>query len=365
MMLKKLSNIALLMGAVLLTGCLKSESNNNNQKYVVTEGAYIVNAGDPDNGKDGSLSFIDYDNDKVVNNIYPIGSNPSDVVVYGNKIYVIGCGTNTIYVLNKKTHTLIDHINTIDEMGEDAGFEPRYATVYGNNVYVSTHGGYVAVIDTTSLTITNKYKVGSYPEGMGIGTVESSSSSNEVTLYVANSDNGNGNGSISKINLSTGSVSEIKNELIKNPQSIVVGGNTAYVLDAGTIDGDGKQKNAGVYKVADNNVSLLIENATGMSAANSSIVTYNYPKGSSRVEYKVYNLYYNSLNTFSLSGDAKKPISNPTSICVDNNTGYLLIGTSGYVNIYDSYGNFKESFDVGENPVGICYSYRIETYKGN
>ena len=198
-MLRKLSNFALLMGAILLTGCLKNDNDGKKgQEYVVTEGAFIVDAGNPSNGIDGSLNFIDFATGTAVRNIYPIGQNPSDVLVYGNKVYVVGCGTNTIYVLDKKTRTLIDKINTVDEMGEEAGFEPRYAIAYGSNAYVSTHGGYVAVIDTASLTITNKYKVGSYPEGLGVGVVSSNGSVKEVTLYVANSDNGNGNGSISK-----------------------------------------------------------------------------------------------------------------------------------------------------------------------
>ena len=362
MKLRKLSSFALLMGAVLLTGCLKSESNNNgNQEYLVTKGAYIINAGDPANGVDGSLAFIDYNTATVTHNIYPIGQNPSDVMVYGNKVYVVGCGTNTIYVLDKNTNTLLDKINTIDEMGEEAGFEPYYAVAYGSNAYVSTHGGYVAVIDTTSLTITNKFKVGSYPEGMGVGVVESGSTK-EASLYVANSDNGNGNGSISKINLGTGSVTEFKSENIKYPRRVVVGGNTAFVLDAGTIDEEGKQNGAGVYMLADNNVSLLIKDATGMSASGSSIITYNYPKGSSKVEYKVCNLYYNSLSTFYLYGDTSNPITNPSAICIDPNVGYMLIANPGYVNMYDGNGNFIKSFDVGENPIAISYSYGTQKY---
>ena len=131
-MLRKLSNFALLMGAILLTGCLKNDNDGKKgQEYVVTEGAFIVDAGNPSNGIDGSLNFIDFATGTAVRNIYPIGQNPSDVLVYGNKVYVVGCGTNTIYVLDKKTRTLIDKINTVDEMGEEAGFEPRYAIAYG------------------------------------------------------------------------------------------------------------------------------------------------------------------------------------------------------------------------------------------
>lgn len=362
-MYRKLSSFALLMGAVLLTGCLKSENNNNKgQEYVVTEGAYVVDAGNAANGVDGSLTFIDYSTGTTVRDICPIGSRPSDVLVYGDKVYVIGCGSNTIYVLNKKSHSLLEKINTVDEMGDEAGMEPTYATAYGSNVYVSTHGGYVAVVDTASLTINMRIKVGSYPEGMAIGVVESNSTK-EATLYVANSDQGNGNGSISKINISSGSVTEVKNELIKNPQRVIAGGGTAFVLDMGTIDADGNQKDNGVYVISDNNVSRLIDNATGMSASGNTIVTYNYPKGSSAVEYRVYNLYYNTLSSFILNGDSHKPITNPSSICVDPNTGYLLIANPGFVNMYDNNGNFYKSFDTGANPVAICYSYGIAVYK--
>ena len=357
------------MGTLLLTGCLKSESKDyGNQEYIVTEGAYVVNAGDPANGKDGSLTYLDYlsgNTGTVVSNVYPVGSNPSDVLVYGNKVYVVGCGTNTIYVLDKKTRSLIDKINTVDELGEEAGIEPRYAAAYGNKVYVSTHGGYVAVIDTTSLTINaNPIKVGSYPEGMGIGvTKDNSGNVTDVTLWVANSDNGNGNGSLSKINLNSGSVTEVKNDLIKNPHSVLVAGSNAYVLDYGTIDADGKQKNNGVYYVSGNNVSLLIDGATGMSAASTSIITYNYPKGSSSVDYKVYNLYYSTLSSFYLSGDSAHPITNPSYIALDPNAGYLLIANPNYINMYDGNGNFVKTFETGDNPCSICYSYGTQVLK--
>lgn len=365
-MLRKLSHFALLLGAFLLTGCLKSESNDNKkgQEYIITEGAYIVDSGDPASTRAGVLYYIDYSTGTITPNIEVIGLSPSDVMIYGNKVYVIGCGSNTIYIFDKKTNKLIDKIFTIDEMGEEAGFEPRYATAYGSNAYVSTHGGYVAVIDTTSLTITNKYKVGSYPEGMGVGVVDNGTTK-EASLYVANSDNGNGNGSISKINLSSGSISEIKNEKIKNPRSIVVGGSTAFVLDAGYIDEEGNQKDAGVYMVSDNDVSMLIENATGMSASGSSILTYNYPKGSSKLEYKICNLYYSTLSSFYISGDSQAPITNPKYISVDPNVGYLLIANPGYVNMYDGNGNFVKSFAAGDNPVSICYSYGTAIYNGN
>ena len=362
-MYRKLFSFALLMGAILLTGCLKSEGNENQGKeYVVTEGAYVVTTGDPSATRAGVLYYIDYNTGTVTPNFEVIGLSPSDVMVYGNKVYVIGCGSNTIYIFDKKSNRLVDKIFTIDELGEDAGFEPNSVAAYGSNVYVSTHGGYVAVIDTTSLTITNKFKVGSYPEGMGVGIVESNSTK-EATLYVANSDNGNGNGSISKINLGTGNVSEIKNDLIKNPRKVVVGGTSAFVLDYGTKDAEGNQKGNGVYYVSDNNVSLVIDGATNMTAGGSSIVTYNYPAGSTNADYKVCNLYYNTVSSFYLNGDSSYPMTQPSAISVDPNTGYLLIGTSGYTNLYDGNGNFVKTFEIGDKPCSISYSYGKQVIK--
>ena len=59
-MLRKLSNFALLMGAILLTGCLKNDNDGKKgQEYVVTEGAFIVDAGNPSNGIDGSLNGVE------------------------------------------------------------------------------------------------------------------------------------------------------------------------------------------------------------------------------------------------------------------------------------------------------------------
>ena len=362
-MIRKLFSVALLMGTILLTGCLSNESDNNqSQEYVVTKGAYVVNAGDSTNGNKGSLMYIDFSTNTINNNVYPVGSNPTDVLVYGNKVYVVSCDDNAIFVLNKNNNSLIEKISTTEEMGDDAGVEPRYATAYGSNVYVSTHGGYVAVIDTVTTTLVNKFKVGSYPEGLGVGVTESNSTK-EASLYVANSDNGNGNGSISKINLGTGSVTEIKNDKIQNPQSVVVAGSTVFYLDYGKIDNDGNQKENGVYVISDNTVTKIIDGATGMSASGTSIVTYNYPKGSSEVKYSVYNLYYGTLSTFYLSGDSSKPITNPKFISVDPNSGYLTIGNPGYVNMYDGNGNFYKSYEAGSNPSNICYSYGVEVYK--
>ena len=271
--------------------------------------------------------------------------------------------------MRKTDFRQITTISTTEEMGEAEGHTPRRLAAYGNKVYVSTYGGYVGVIDTLSLSIRDKYKVGSAPEGMAFG----GTSDADVSLYVANSDYGYGDGSISKINLANGSVTEIKNASIRYPQEIVVWEDVLYVLDWGYYDmyERWKLKEAGVYMIHDNIVSKIIPDATGMAASGNCIVTYNYPYESSKVTYYIYNVVYGTLNTFNLSGG--KPIESPCAINIDPNTGYVYIAsrsmdpetgypsytTDGFVNIYNGKGEFigESSYATGVEPHAIAFCY--------
>ena len=248
---------------------------------------------------------------------------------------------------------------------------PRHMTAYGSKVYVSTYGGYVAEIDTVAFNMTRSFKVGSVPEGLTIGLVGVSST---PMLYVANSDYGNGNGSISTVNLETGSITDFKHELIRNPQEILAASDVLYVLDWGYYDENWMQKEAGVYKIEGSEVKLVIPDATGMAGVKSTIVTFNSPYGGTETTYSIYNTRYGSLSTLSLTGDSERPIFSPAAIAIDYNTGNVMIASRpqdpdtgypsyampGYVNVYTVSGstaNYYKSFDVGVEPHKIEFSY--------
>lgn len=365
--------IVMALGTTLLTGCLSDDKNDQPAEYVVTNGALIVNNGNSSNSIDGSLTFLDYESGSARQNVFKnangesLGGTPNSVMCYGNKVYVAGSDENAVFVLDKKTFKLIERISTTDEMGEAEGVMPRSLTAYDKNVYVSTYGGYVGVIDTLDLSVRNMYKVGSYPEGMAIGTKD-----NLVYLYVANSDYGNGNGSISVVNLSSGSVSEIKG--VRNPQELAVAGDNIFVLDWGYYDESESwvQKEAGVYLINGNNVQKIIPDATGMAAAGYNIVTFNAPYDSSKkVSYSIFNVAYGSLSTFTLSGDGANRIESPAAISVDPNTGYVLIASRkmnpdtgypdysapGFINMYTGNGEYVKTFDTGVEPHQITFLY--------
>lgn len=109
-----------------------------------------------------------------------LGDMGNDIHLLGNKIYVTVNGSNLVDVLDAHTSRLLAQIEVPN---------CRYITDDGKYVYVSSYSGtmgldptlqqgFVARIDTTSLTITARADVGYQPEQMAVA---------EGRLYVANS----------------------------------------------------------------------------------------------------------------------------------------------------------------------------------
>lgn len=382
--------VVMLMGTTLLTSCL-GDSNNNNEptKVTVTDGIFVINNGSQFNGIDGSLTVTNYTDATARQNVYKsvngtsLGGTPNDACVLGSKMYIVGSDENTIFVLNSKTFKEIAKINTVELMGEK-GATPRSIIGYGDKVYFTTYGtssydgtgkGSVAVVDTLSFGLKASYEVGVAPEGLTLGGVSNSDNTTTLILYVCNSGYGAVTGSISTINLSSGSVSEVKNAMIHNPQEIAVAGTTMYIIDWGYYDENWTQHEMGLYMLSGDQATKLIPDATGMACLGTSIVTYNYPYGAEKATYTIYDISSRYQNTFPLSGDSAKPIVSPCAISIDPNTGYVLIAsrvidkttgypsysTPGYVNMYTSSGTYVKSFDTGVEPHRIGFTYTTQT----
>ena len=374
-----LSFAVMAMGATLLTGCLGDDSKGGDTpaEIVVTKGAFVINNGSSYQSIDGSLTYLDFSTNTAKTDVYKdvngksLGGTPNDVMVYGQKVYIVGSDENTIFVLDVRNFKELAEVSTTDLLGDADGNTPRRITAYEDKVYFTTYGGYVAAIDTISFSLKAKYKVGSYPEGLALGA--SSSSSTSPAVYVANSDWGMGNGSISCIDLASGSVTESKYDKVKNPQEIAAAGSTLYVLDYGHYNEDYTQQlDAGVYMISGSNTSLVVPNATGMAAAGYTIYTFNDPwGGTTGPSYSIYNIEYGALSTLSLYGDSSHPIIAPAAIAIDPNTGYIYIASRskdpdtgypsyalpGFVNAYNSNGQYVGSFDTGVEPHKIEFSY--------
>lgn len=358
----------------------EGDSNDPPQGFfLTTKGVFVVNSGSVYQSIDGSLTYLDYelaapperDIYKRVNG-KSLGGTPNDVIVYGEKVYIVGSDENTIFVLmNARTCKELKQVSTTDLLGDDEGRNPRRIVGYGGKVYFTTHGGYVAAIDTINFALQQKYRVGSAPEGLAFGERE--------TLYVANSDWGYGNGSISKIDITTGIATEIRNDKVMYPQEIAVIGDALYVLDWGYFGDELQQFDAGVYRLRGNGAQMVVPNATGMAAAGDMIYTYNNPNGCTRASYSTFDIRSNNLSTLNLSGDANHKLISPSAISVDPLTGYIYIASRrfssdtdyyfyypepssdmpGFVNIYNSSGQFIDSFDAGVEPRKIAFYHEL------
>ena len=211
-----LSLAVLAVGAACFTGCQEDNPVDYPQSSLtlVTKGVYIINSGSTSCCIDGSLTYINYDTEtpSARQNVFQmvngesLGGNPSDVLIYGEKVYIAGFDGNCIFVLRPRDARIMKRISTPDLMGVSEGRNPcRFAT-YDGKVYFCTHGdgevGYVAAIDTTDFKLQEMYPVGSCPVGMVFVTDDN----NNVSLLVANKGWYLGNGTFTTIDLATDSI---------------------------------------------------------------------------------------------------------------------------------------------------------------
>lgn len=374
-----LSVAVMAMGANLLTGCSDDNLDDNSIENIpgeipVTNGVFVINNGSAYQSIDGSLTYLDQRTaSPAEQDIYRkvngklLGGTPNDVIVYGEKLYIAGADENVIFVLNVKNCKELKQVSTTDLLGDGEGRTPRRIAVYDGKVYFTTYGGYVAAIDTTDFKLQERYQVGTAPEGLAFDA-------NSLTLYVANNNYGFGEGSISKIDLASGNVTEIKNDKVKSPLDIVVRDDVLYVLDDGYYNDDWTQQlEAGVYMIGDGDAKLVVPNATGMTALGDMIYTFNDPWGGSGATYSTFDILSGNLSTLELSGDSSHKLVSPCAIGVDRNTGNIFIASRqldpdngypsdelpGFVNIYSNSGQYLDFFDTGVEPHKIEFFYGL------
>ena len=122
-----LSFAVMVMGSTLLTGCLGDDSKSSDipTEVVVTKGVFIINNGSAANSIDGSLTYINYatTTPSAQQNVYQmvngesLGGTANDVLVYGQKVYIVGFDENIIFVLDARNSKELKKVSTIDSAG--------------------------------------------------------------------------------------------------------------------------------------------------------------------------------------------------------------------------------------------------------
>ena len=355
-----LSFAVLAMGMSLLTACSDDDDEPQKQAVDVSNGLFIVGSGNKTAGIDGNVSYIDYTKGSTVADIFQtangksIGKTGNYISAYGSKLYIVVDGEATIWVCNKQTLKIEKQISTTQLLGDKDGLSPRAAIGYDGKIYFTCYGksydgdnGIVAAIDTVNFAKQQTYTVGSYPNGLALlGD----------NIFVTNSDYGSCvKPSLSKIDLKSGNVSEIKDAAITNPMEILTAGDAVYFLDYGTYDESWKQTGAGVRKVTlDGKVTKVVD-GTAMASDGKKIYTVNAPYMGDGINYYIYDIATGTSKTWEPAD-----IFSPAMIAADPVTGNIFVvsyqenpnkpGKAGYAlptytNQYDANGNFVKKYE--------------------
>jgi len=111
----------------------------------------VAVAGDFTPGDPGVMSVLDVDTMAVLQNVAPAGAVDSDPILrkFGDELFVINRSDNNITILKASDYSLVEQIGT------GAGSNPQDVAVVGNNLFVPVYGG-SGIVELTrgSTTIT-------------------------------------------------------------------------------------------------------------------------------------------------------------------------------------------------------------------
>lgn len=337
------------------------DDDNGGQGGTTTEdnlGFYIMNSG-KSGSNNATLDYYDPDAKELNTKVFSavngrgLGDIANDILVYGSKMYIAVDKSNTIEVMDLKAKSL-KTISPLDESGQPQS--PRNLTAYAGKVYVSLFDGHLAAIDTTSMEIIQKTKIG--PNPYQICEVGGK-------LYVANS------GGYNVVKDSTLSV--VDPVTFKEEKKIVVGLNPTSV----GVDSDGELYVTCLGNFGDVKASLR---RVDLKAGTSTAIYTNDNIMMRLVNDKLYVIHsendanWHPINTQFVIYDAKADkevksnfitdgtvVEKSYSLNVDPSNGDIYIGTSDYANTGDMFIFSAEGKKInqlavsGINPMGVGF----------
>jgi hypothetical protein len=336
---------------------------------------YVLNQGGMD-GNNATLDYWDSDSALYTHDIYA-AANPSvamdlgnvgnDLAVYGSRLYAVINGSNKVEVMDVATAKRLGQVNVPNcryiAFADGYAYVTSYAP-YDEAADVSDNGaeGYVAKIDTSTLQIVAKCKVGLQPDGIAVSG---------GYLYVANSGGyhgdymtGEGYGTtLSVVALST--FTQLKTiEVGANPDKVVVDRHGTIWL---TLRGNYNDVSSDIlYVTADEvgRVSALPVAASAVAVAGDSLyfIGTQYDAAWNTItSYGIINTSTKEVvsDGFITDGSADR-ISTAYSIYVNSVLGEIYIGDAGnyvnpgYVFCYGRDGRLKWQEMAGVAPAAFA-----------
>jgi hypothetical protein len=339
--------INLLILFLILVGCKKKNSVFTADDSALQHGLLVLNEG-LFNLNNASLSWIDLTTTKVTDDFFmqqtsrKLGDTGNDMLRYGDKIYVVVNVSSTIEVIHAKNGKSLKQIS-MQENG--IAKQPRNLAYYGGNIFVSCFDGYVDVLDTSSLTLTKRIKVGDNPEQLLVI---------KNNLYVSNSGglNASLDSTISVINCNS-LQEEKKINVGKNPGKLVTyNDSTLYVH----IRGNYASIPAQLKKVSLSNPQMVTTfdfPISGIEIMGNKLLIHEGNQVSvfdfltEKVESQ-YFLMSNSIKTLY----RLQYIEKLNQLLVFDANSYT---NTGYIHFFDKTGKFIQKIHVGLNPNSVIY----------
>ncbi|MDN3723747.1 YncE family protein [Aequorivita sp. SDUM287046] len=314
------------------------------------EGIFVTNEGPFNNGS-GNITFISEDYSTVAQNIFrnvngkELGNIVQSMGFTEDNAYIVVSNSHKIEIANRYSFESIDSITT----GLD---NPRYfVSVAGNKGYVTNWGDpidntddYLAVLDLRNNTISATIPVDFGPERL----LEANNK-----IYVAHQ---GGYGQNNKISVISGNSVESIITVGDVPNSMVVMGNTLYVLCGGMPDYTGTETAGSIVKV-DLGTNQVMETFTFGTTEHPSSLTMDGSNLFYNLDGKVYKVSTASIN---LPGTA---IIDGNFYTLQAKNGLLYAAdaknyaSQGSLLIYDIATNQQlEEFQTGIVPGGIYFN---------
>ena len=348
---------ALMIGAG-FTSCLEDDENKPDlpiepetyPTYILNEGLWGANNANITkfyaNYNIGTLT-----DEYLANNGKQMGDVANAMIEENNSIYVLLNGSKYVARLNEFTQEQARYT-----FPENEG-EPRCMDVEDNFIYVTQYGGQVSKINIKDMSLAGTFHKGDNLEGI----VEK-----DGKLYVANSYKGlnDFNQEVFVINAKTMALEKTL-QVVLNPTKIHEIDDKIYLISQGNYaDVPGALQ---VLDTEKGTFTPILENVTKITEGNNGLVygvcsTYdsNWQLTNS---FFTYDPKTNKVSKESFLQDAPSSFSTDAIYLleVDDNNGFIYVGTSDYVNSgtiyqFDKTGKLIQSFDSGGiNPSALVF----------
>lgn len=334
-------------------------------------GFYLLNEGNMGMNQ-STLDYYDMTTGDYRRNIYAtanptvpkeLGDVGNALAIYGSRLYAVVNCSNKVEVMDVATTRRLGQLEIANCRHIAFDGPSAYVTSYAGPVEINpdyTQRGYVARIDTTTLTVTDRCTVGFQPDGLAIY---------DGKIYVANSGGymvPNYENTLSVIDLATMQVTDTI-QIAINLQYVVPDGHGAlWVTSRG--DYFGTPARLFRYDIASRTVTNTFDIAVGAYWVDGDDLyavgsTFNYDTYDEVPTYTVINMPTATVtNQCFVSDDVRQAIVKPYGVAVDPDTRRIYVTDAGnYVypgRLYciDAQGNKIWDVRTGDIPAHFAFT---------